>query len=80
MKFEELYERTISCELCQEDAASILGGLERTFRRWRDRFMIGRTAIVSSNVHIQHLLECRPVRSTRSGLCLGPVGRSAISV
>ncbi len=38
MKFEELYERTISRELCQEDAASILGVSERTFRRWRDRF------------------------------------------
>ena len=38
MKFEELYERTISRELCQEDAASILGVTERTFRRWRDRF------------------------------------------
>lgn len=38
MKFEEIYDRASRRELSQEEAASILGVSERTFRRWRDRF------------------------------------------
>ena len=38
MKFEDIYEQTVRRELSQEEAASILGMSERTFRRWRDRF------------------------------------------
>jgi len=38
MKFEEIYERASRRDLSQEEAASILGVSERTFRRWRDRF------------------------------------------
>jgi transposase len=38
MKFEEIYERTTSRRLSQQEAASILGVSERTFRRWRDRY------------------------------------------
>lgn len=38
MKFEDIYERTTRRELSQEEAASILGVSDRTFRRWRDRF------------------------------------------
>jgi len=38
MKFEELYNRTVSRELSQCEAASLLGVSERTFRRWRDRY------------------------------------------
>ena len=38
MKFAELYERASRRELSQDEAASILGVSERTFRRWRDRF------------------------------------------
>ncbi len=37
MKFAELYERASRRELSQDEAASILGVSERTFRRWRDR-------------------------------------------
>ncbi|MFQ5765660.1 MAG: ISNCY family transposase [Rhodospirillales bacterium] len=38
MKFEEVLERTKRRGLTQEEAASMLGMSERTFRRWRDRF------------------------------------------
>ena len=38
MKFEEVYERSRGRRLSQFEAASVLGVLERTFRRWRDRF------------------------------------------
>ncbi len=38
MKFEEVLGRTKRRQLTQEDAASMLGLSERTFRRWRDRF------------------------------------------
>ena len=38
MKFEEVYERSRRRDLSQEEAASILGVSERTFRRWRDRY------------------------------------------
>ncbi len=38
MKFEEVYGRTRSGTLSQEEAAEILGISERTFRRWRGRF------------------------------------------
>ncbi len=38
MKFEEILKRTRSRELNQEEAASVLGVSERTFRRWRERY------------------------------------------
>ena len=38
MKFEEVLERTKRRRLTQEEAASMLGMSERTFRRWRHRF------------------------------------------
>lgn len=38
MKFEEVYGRTRTGMLSQEEAAEILGISERTFRRWRGRF------------------------------------------
>ncbi len=38
MKFEEIFERTRSRELSQEEAGLVLGVSERTFRRWRERF------------------------------------------
>ena len=38
MKFEEIWERTRSRELSQSETASVPGVLERTFRRWRDRY------------------------------------------
>jgi hypothetical protein len=38
IKFEDIYERTAARELSQVEAADILGGSERTFRRWRDRY------------------------------------------
>ena len=38
MKFEEVLGRTQRRQLTQEEAASMLGLSERTFRRWRDRF------------------------------------------
>ncbi len=38
MKFEEILDRTRSRELSQEEAASVLGMSERTFRRWRERY------------------------------------------
>ena len=38
MKFEEVYERSRGRRLSQFEAASVLGVLERTFRRWRGRF------------------------------------------
>jgi transposase len=38
MKFEEVYGRTRSGILSQEEASEILGISERTFRRWRGRF------------------------------------------
>ena len=38
MKFEEVLDRTKRRRLSQEEAASMLGMSERTFRRWRDRF------------------------------------------
>ncbi len=38
MKFEEVLERTKRHQLTQEEAASMLGLPERTFRRRRDRF------------------------------------------
>lgn len=38
MKFEEVYERARRRDVSHEEAASILGVSERTFRRWRDRF------------------------------------------
>ncbi len=38
MKFEEILDRTRSRELSQGEAASVLGGSERTFRRRRDRY------------------------------------------
>ena len=37
MRFEDLLGRQRRGELCQEEAAEILGISERTFRRWRDR-------------------------------------------
>ena len=42
MKFEEIFERTRSRELSQEEAGLVLGVSERTFRRWRERFRGGR--------------------------------------
>ena len=38
MKFEEILGRTKRRQVSQEEAASMLGMSERTFRRWRDRF------------------------------------------
>ncbi len=38
MRFEEILDRTRSRELSQEEAASVLGVSERTFRRWRKRY------------------------------------------
>jgi len=38
MRFEELYARRQSRELTMVEAAEMLGGTERTFRRWRDRY------------------------------------------
>jgi len=38
MKFEKVYERSRGRRLSQFEAAAVLGVLERTFRRWRDRF------------------------------------------
>jgi len=39
MKFEDIYEQTQRRDLNQFEAASILGISERTFRRWRDRYV-----------------------------------------
>ena len=38
MKFEEILGCTKRRQMSQEEAASMLGMSERTFRRWRDRF------------------------------------------
>ncbi|MEK7763203.1 MAG: ISNCY family transposase [Nitrospirota bacterium] len=38
MRFEELYARQQRRELTMGDAAEMLGGTERTFRRWRGRY------------------------------------------
>ncbi len=38
MNFEEVLGRTKRRQVSQEEAASMLGMSERTFRRWRDRF------------------------------------------
>ena len=39
MRFEERYARPQRRELTVEDAAEMLGVTERTFRRWRGRFL-----------------------------------------
>ena len=40
MKFEEVYGRTHRGGLSQAEAAEVLGVSERTFRRWRERYVL----------------------------------------
>ena len=66
MKFEEVLGRTKRRQLTQEEAASMLGLSERTFRRWRDRFAAEGAQAIGLETELEDaflarlLVRCQP--------------------